>query len=203
MVRYPAPVILVREAIPQSAYEHEPSTPPSICKNETDHTKHVEFVCKIYDEMDIDTSPKYTSSSEFEFLSSSDPSVDGLSEGGIKERTDPDLMVPIPGPEVQLDEVQKLWGTTARTTLEKLLHEAWSKKHKAWSIHKTLFKKHKGDIRLSKIAKHPVEVEPHVVPQREGARRMSPEKAERANQEVRNLLALGMIQPLDKWNCDG
>ena len=39
-----------------------------------------------------------------------------------------------------------------------------------------------------------VEVEPNVVPHREGARRKSPEKAEKANQEVRNLLALGMIQ---------
>ena len=38
------------------------------------------------------------------------------------------------------------------------------------------------------------------MPHREGARRMSPEKAELANQEVRNLFALGMIQPsLSPW----
>ena len=38
------------------------------------------------------------------------------------------------------------------------------------------------------------------MPHREGARRMSPENAERANQEVRNLLTLGMIQPsLSPW----
>ena len=60
--------------------------------------------------------------------------------------------------------------------------------------------KHKADIGRCTIAKHPVEVEPGAVPHREGARCMSPEKAERANQEVRNLLALGMIQPsLSPW----
>ena len=60
--------------------------------------------------------------------------------------------------------------------------------------------KHKADIGRCKIAKHAVEVEPGAIPHREGARRMSPEKAERANQEVRNLLALGMIQPpLSNW----
>ena len=60
--------------------------------------------------------------------------------------------------------------------------------------------KHKADIGRCTIAKHPVELEPGAVPHREGARRMSPQKAERANQEVRNLLALGMIQPsLSPW----
>ena len=60
--------------------------------------------------------------------------------------------------------------------------------------------KRKPDIGRCTIAKHPVELEPGAVPHREGARRMSPEKAKRANQEVRNLLALGMIQPsLSPW----
>ena len=59
---------------------------------------------------------------------------------------------------------------------------------------------HKADIGRCTIAKHPVELEPGATPHREGARRMSPDKAERANQEVRNLLALGMIQPsLSPW----
>ena len=60
--------------------------------------------------------------------------------------------------------------------------------------------KHKANIGRCIIAKQPVEVEPGAMPHREVARRMSPEKAERANQEVRNLLALGMIQPsLSPW----
>ena len=60
--------------------------------------------------------------------------------------------------------------------------------------------KYKADIGKCKIAKHPMEVEPGAVPHSEGARRMSPEKAERDNCEVRDLLALGMNQPsLSPW----
>ena len=60
--------------------------------------------------------------------------------------------------------------------------------------------KRKADIGRCTIAKHTIEVEPGAVPHREGALRMSPEKAERANQEVPSLLALGMIQPsLSPW----
>ena len=60
--------------------------------------------------------------------------------------------------------------------------------------------KHKADIGCCKIAKHTVEIEPGATLYREGARKMSREKAERANQEVRNILALGMIQPsLSLW----
>ena len=71
-----------------------------------------------------------------------------------------------------------------------------------------LFLKYKADIGKCKTAKHTVEVEPGAVPHREGARRMSPDKAERANQEVRDLLALGMIQPsltvsIGEWYCYG
>ena len=58
--------------------------------------------------MNKDTSSKYTSSSGFEFLSSTDPSVDGLPERERKKRTDSNLMAPIPAPEAQLEEVQKL-----------------------------------------------------------------------------------------------
>ena len=77
------PVIFVREAIPQPVYEDEPYLSPSICKHETDRTKKINFICKVYDEMNIDTK-KNTSSSEFEFLSSADPFVDGLSEREVK-----------------------------------------------------------------------------------------------------------------------
>ena len=60
--------------------------------------------------------------------------------------------------------------------------------------------KHKADIGRCTIAKQPNEMEPGAVPHREGARRMSPEKAEHANQEVRNLLALEILQPsLSPW----
>ena len=127
-------------------------------------------------------------SSEFEFLSSTDPSEEGLSEREVRKRTDPDLLAPIPGPESQLEEVQKLWEQTARDSLDNILTEFDE------------LMKHKADIGRCKIANHTVEVEPVATPPREGARRMSRKKAERANQEVRNLLALGMIQPsLSPW----
>ena len=112
-----------------------------------------------------------------------------MSEREIRKRTDPDLLAPIPGPESQLEEIQKLWGQIARDSLSNILTDF-----------EDLFMKHKADIGRCTIAKHPVELEPGAVPHREGARRMSPEKAERANQEIRNLLALSMIQPsLSPW----
>ena len=138
--------------------------------------------------MNYNTDSQLTSS-EFEFLSSTDPTEEGLSDREIRRRTDPELMAPIQGPESQLKEVQDLWSPKASTSLENILTEF-----------DDLFMKHKADIGRCTIVKHPVEVEPGAVPHREGAICMSPEKAERANQEVRTLLALGMIQPsLSPW----
>ena len=177
-----APIRLVYHAVPQCALAH---------KGESDEKSDSpnEFVNRVYSEMDLNSHSKCSSSSEFEFLSSTDPSEEGLSEREIRKRTDPDLLAPIPGPESQLEEVQKLWGKTARDSLNNILTEF-----------DDLFMKHKADIGRCTIAKHPVELEPGATPHREGARRMSPDKAERANQEVRNLLALGMIQPsLSPW----
>ena len=177
-----APVRLVYHAVPQCALAHKG-------KSDEKSDSPNEFVNRVYSEMDLNLHSKCSSSSEFEFLSSTDPSEEGLSEREIRKRTDPDLLAPIPGPESQLEEVQKLWGQTARDSLNNILTEF-----------DDLFMKHKADIGRCTIAKHPVELEPGAVPQREGARRMSPEKAERANQEIRNLLALGMIQPsLSPW----
>ena len=139
--------------------------------------------------MNLSTASELTSSSEFEFLSATDPGEAGLSEREIRKRTDPDLLAPIPGPDSQLQEVKKLWGASACESLDNILNEF-----------DDLFMKRKADIGRCTIAKHTIEVEPEAVPHREGARRISLEKAERANQEVRSLLALGMIQPsLSPW----
>ena len=75
-------------------------------------------------------------------------------------------------------------GEEARDKLDVILTE-----------YEDLFLKNKSDIGKCKIAKHRIELEPEAIPHREGARRMSPDKAAKANQEVRNLLALGLIQP--------
>ena len=166
------PVTMVHKAIPQIVPEQI---------TETQHS-NANYVCKIYEQ--VNSSSGYSSSSEFEFLSSTDPLEVGLSDREIMKRTDPALMAPIPGPEAQLDEVRGLWGSAASATLGKLLNEF-----------DDFFMKYKADIGKCKIAKHPVELEPGAVPHREDARRMSPDKAERASQVVCDLLALGMIQP--------
>ena len=122
-------------------------------------------------------------------MSSTDPTDEGLSDRKKKKRTDLELMAPIPGADLQLQEVKDLWGSEGSTSLENILTEF-----------DDLFMKHKAEIGRCTIAKHPVEVEPGAIPHREGARRVSPEKTERANQEVRNLLFLVMIQPsLSPW----
>ena len=178
------PVTLVYRAVPQNL------EPPTKASKETEaDDSRANFVYKVYSEMNLSTASELTSSSEFEFLSSKDPSEAGLSERENRKRTDPELMAPIPGPDSELQEVKNLWGASACESLGNTLNEFVD-----------LFMKHKADIGRCTIAKHTVELEPGAVPHREGARRMSPEKAERANQEVRNLLALGMIQPsLSPW----
>ena len=176
------PVSLVYRAIPQQ------SAPKPAQRTQVDNDQFA-FVNKINEKMNYDTKSQLPSFSEIEFLSSTDPTEEGLSEREVRKRTDPELMAPVQGPESQLKEVQNLCGLKASASLENTLTEF-----------DDLFMKHKADIGRCTIAKHPVELEPGAIPHREGARRMSPEKAERANQEVRNLLALGMIQPsLSPW----
>ena len=178
------PVSLVYQAVPQNL----DATAKTDHETEADNGR-ANFVYKVYSEMNLSTASELTSSSEFEFLSSTDPSEAGLSEREIRKRTDPGLFAPIPGPDSQLQEVKKLWGSSACESLDNILNEF-----------DDLFMKRKADVGRCTIDKHKIEVEPGAVPHREGARRMSPEKAERANQEVRSLLALGMIQPsLSPW----
>ena len=176
------PVSLVYQAIPQRSLDQPPT------KTEVD-IDQFPFVHELYEKIIYITDSQLTPSSEFEFLSSTNPTDAGLSDREVRKRTDPELMTPIPTPESQLKEVQDVWGSAACTSLENILFEF-----------NDMFMKHKADIGRCTKHKHPVEVEPGAVPHREGARRMSPEKAERAKQELRNLLALGMIQPsLSPW----
>ena len=115
-------------------------------------------------------------------LSSTEISEDDLSENEKRANTDPQLLKPIPGPDPS--SVLSSWGEGARDQLANILDE-----------YDDLFMKHKADIGKCTIAKHRIELEPEAIPHREGARRMSPNKAAKANQEVKNLLALGLIQP--------
>ena len=54
---------------------------------------------------------------------------------------------------------------------------------------------HKADTGRYKVAKNRIELELEAIPHREGARRISPDKVAKANQEVQNMSALGLIQP--------
>ena len=85
-------VSLVYRAIPQQ------SAPKPALRTQVDNDQF-EFVNKIYEEMNYDTDSQLTSSSEFEFLSSTDPTEEGLSEREVCKRTDPELMAQVPGPE--------------------------------------------------------------------------------------------------------
>ena len=140
-----------------------------------------EFVNQVHRDLDLDTNSEFSSFAQ-NFLSSTEPSEMGLSENEKRKRTDPLLLKPIPGPD--LSSVLSSWGEGARDKLASVLSE-----------YDDLFMKNKSDIGRCKIAKHRIELEPEAIPHREGARRMSPDKAAKANQEVQNLLALGLIQP--------
>ena len=75
---------------------------------------------KIYEKKNYNTDSQLTSSSEFELLSATDPTEEGLSDRGIRKPTDPEFMAPIQEPESQLKEVQDLWGPKASTSLENI-----------------------------------------------------------------------------------
>ena len=109
----------------------------------------------------MSTDSEFTFPCDFEYLSSTDPSEESLSEREIRKRTDPELMAPFLGPELQLQAVKDL-----RALVHVNLLETYTKNSMSYLL-------------------NTIDIE----------KRMSPDKAERANQEVRNLLALGMIQP--------
>ena len=128
-----------------------------------------------------DTSSEFSSFAQ-NFLSSTELSEEEVSENEKRAQTDPQLLKPIPGPD--MSSVFSFWGEGARDQLAEVLNE-----------YNDFVMKHKADIGKCTIAKHRIELEPEAIPLREGARRMSPDKGAKANQEVRNLLALGLIQP--------
>ena len=127
-----------------------------------------------------DTSSEFSSFAQ-NFLSLTELSEEEMSESKKRAQTDPNLLKPIPGPD--LSSVLSSWGEGARDQLAEVLNE-----------YDDLFMKHTADIGNRATAKHRIELEPQAIPHREGARRMSPDNAAKANQEVRNLLALGLIQ---------
>ena len=68
---------------------------------------------EVYEAINLETESELTSSSEFEFLCSTEASEAELSEREKRKRINPDLMAPIPGPDSQLQEVKGLCGPEA------------------------------------------------------------------------------------------
>ena len=95
------PVSLVYKAIPQRV--DQPKEKPEV------NNEQIEFVNKVYEEINYSTDSQLTSSSEFEFLSSTDPTEEGLTDRELRKRTDPELMGLISEIESQLKEVKDLW----------------------------------------------------------------------------------------------
>ena len=60
---------------------------------------------------------------------------------------------------------------------------------------KDVFPKHKADIGCCNFVEHEIELEESVVPHREGARRMTPNKSDAYRKEIETLLEYDMIEP--------
>ena len=91
-----------------------------------------EFVNRVRRELDLDTSSEFSSFAQ-SFWSSTKMSEIGLSENEKRERTDPQLLKNIPGPDHS--SVLSSWGAGARDKLQGILNE-----------YEDLFMKNKADI---------------------------------------------------------
>ena len=72
-----------------------------------------EFVNQVHTDLDLNTSSEFSSFAQ-NFLSSTEPSEIDLSENQKRKRTDPQLLKPIPGPD--LSSVLSSWGKRRETT---------------------------------------------------------------------------------------
>ncbi len=63
----------------------------------------------------------------------------------------------------------------------------------------TVFARNKADFGRCNLIEHRIDLEDDAVPHHGGARRMAPLKAEKANEEVRHLLSLDVMGPVDLW----
>ena len=65
-----------------------------------------------------------------------------------------------------------------------------------------VFSRHKADIGCCNFVEHEIELEVSVVPHREGARRMTPNKSDACRKEIETLLEYDMIVPFkSQWAC--
>ena len=70
------------------------------------------------------------------------------------------------------------------------------------NLNANVFSKHKPDIGFINFVEHEIELEEGAVPDREGARRMTPHKSEACRAETEMMLEYGMIEPSKStWAC--
>ena len=133
-------------------------------------------------EIDLSSQSKYSLSSEIEYIFILDPSEEKFSECDNQHADLPCSIGAYSRTRISGDT--KVKGTNClNTSLDKIL-----------IYFGYLITRHKADIGRCKIGKRPMEVGPRAATHREEVRHMLQEKAERINQEVRNLLPFGMIQ---------
>ena len=89
-------------------------------------------------------------------------------------------------------DVKINWRENACKELEKLMLE-----------YDSLFMENKAVLGRCQVLEYFIDLEPEAIPPTEGDRRMTPDKASKANEEVRHLLALGMIQPSNSPRASG
>ncbi len=66
----------------------------------------------------------------------------------------------------------------------------------------SVFAKNKADMGRCNLIEHRIDLEPDAIPHHEVARRMASWKASQANEEVRHLLSLDLIEPsYSSWAC--
>ena len=65
-----------------------------------------------------------------------------------------------------------------------------------------VFSKHEADIGCCNFVEHEIELEESVVPHREDARRMTPNKSDACRKKIETLLEYVMIEPSkSQWAC--
>ena len=85
---------------------------------------------------------------------------------------------------------------------EKIPPELFNELKNLLKEYEPIFRKSKGDLGKCTVMEHKIDLQPGSVPWKEGPRRMTPLKTEKANEEVRELIHLGLIEPSDSpWAC--
>ncbi len=125
--------------------------------------------------------------------------VESVSSGATSERSTPSGRSNFPAKhEIDkmelLPDLEELKDRTTPAQLDRLRQVLLSSA--------SVFAKNKADVGRCNFVENRVDLEPDATPHHERARRMAPMKAEKANEEVKHLLSLDLIEPsYSPWAC--